>query len=195
MGRSYAAGNGSVAFEWLGSGLRVAHTGTTLWATMIPTSAAYKISFTQENEGFFPQQGRAWITPASAGSPIVVASGAGTVRVTLNVPAQYWAPHGTAGIASFTTDGSFVAPPPLRRTLHFLGDSITAATNVHGLPGVAHCADEGFEADYASSWAGLLCAAFDADCSTVAVGGKGLVRNCCQSGLPLSLGASACLPI
>ena len=74
------------------------------------------------------------------------------------------------------------------RTLHFLGDSITAATNVHGL-GLVKCGDAGKESDYLASWAGLLGSAFDADCHTVAVGGKGLVKNCCGSGeLILKLG-------
>lgn len=61
-----------------------------------------------------------------------------------------------------------------------MGDSISAATNVRG--GFPRCADEGLYADYSSSWAGILCALFGASCSTVAVGGKGLVQNCCDKG-------------
>lgn len=78
---------------------------------------------------------------------------------------------------SFTTDGTFNAAPagPARR-IHVLGDSITASTNIHG--GTASCADEGLEADYSASWAGLLCLYLDASCSTIAVGGKCLLNEC-----------------
>lgn len=77
-------------------------------------------------------------------------------------------------------DGVFApAAPAPSCVLHVLGDSITAATNVHG---GFKCADSGFFADYSSSWAGIVCNSFGASCSTVAVGGKGLVRNCCDSG-------------
>ena len=74
MGRTYPTpDNKGIAFEWLGSGFRVAHTGTTLWATALPTSKPYTISYAQSDEGFIPPQGATWVTPASAGTPFVVA--------------------------------------------------------------------------------------------------------------------------
>lgn len=106
------------------------------------------------------------------------------------LPADYWncgvAQNGcsvsnAAVLLSLESDGEFLpAPSPPSRVIHVLGDSITAATNVRG--GFNQCGDRTSYADYADSWAGLLCAFFDASCSTVAVGGKGLVRNCCDNG-------------
>lgn len=72
---------------------------------------------------------------------------------------------------SLTTDGAFVPVkqlPAPARVMHFLGDSITAAHGVHG--GAAGCPDSGFTSDYSANWAGILCAAFGANCSTIAVG-------------------------
>jgi hypothetical protein len=148
---------------------------------VLPTRAAYKLSFAQTNDNFMAPQGVAWVVPGGNNTPIIIASGPGTVRVTLNVGAQYWAPTGTAGVVSFTTDGDFVASSPKKPlALHFLGDSITAATNVHG--GISPCGDGGYESDYMASWAGIVCYALGANCSTIAVGGRGLVRNCCGMG-------------
>jgi hypothetical protein len=60
--------------------------------------------------------------------------------------------------------------------LAILGDSITAATNIHG--GKGFCADSGPYSDYSSSWAGIVCDRFNASCDTVAVGGKCLTSPC-----------------
>ena len=104
--------------------------------------------------------------------------GGGVVDVVLNVPPQYFeALTWNATLVSLTTDGAFLpAPAPPARTLHALGDSITASTNIHG--GTASCADEGMEADYSASWMGLLCLFFDASCSTIAVGGTCMLSEC-----------------
>lgn len=189
MGRTYAGdAPGSVAFQWLASGARLAHNGTVIRAQVAQSTHEYKLSFSQQVEGFFPQQGVTWVTPSDAGEKgLVVAVGPGEVVVTLNMPPQYFAVQGgTAGIVSFTTDGAFLpAPTPSARVLQFVGDSITAATNVVGGVSPKGCADGGYQANWAQSWSGILCNYFDADCTTVAVGGKGLVRNCCDNGLKM----------
>lgn len=71
------------------------------------------------------------------------------------------------------------AHPSLHETayrLAILGDSITAATNIHG--GKGFCADSGPYSDYSASWAGIVCDRFNASCDTVAVGGKCLTSVC-----------------
>ena len=183
LGRTFAVGAG-LGLSWLGGGFRVTHTGKVLRATVTTgASNAFKLSFSQSAEGYMPFQGISWVPASGMNESIVIASGAGTVDVTLNTPADYWARGNSAAvILSLTTDGTFTAAPPApSRVLHILGDSITAATNIHG--GVTKgCADGGYQADASSSWAGILCPFFSASCSTVAVGGKGLVRNCCDGG-------------
>ena len=186
LGRTQSLPGGGLALSWLGGGLRVAHTGTVLRATCASTSAFgstgnFKLALYEDEEGQSVYQGASWVPATGANESVVVGVGATATRVLLNDPADYWAHEDSAAaVLSLTTDGAFVdATPAPSRVLHVLGDSITASTNIHG---GFHCADGGMFADYASSWAGILCNSFGASCSTVAVGGKGLVKNCCDSG-------------
>ena len=183
LGRAFPI-SGGLGFSWLGCGLHVSHTGTVLRATVLAhPSRPFKFATYEATQGNMPFQG-ILIIPASSMNETFVASagGAGEVKVLINVPPDYWASGADSiVILSLESDGTFnPAPPPSPRVLHVLGDSITAATNVRG--GFPKCADEGLYADYSSSWAGILCSFFGAKCSTVAVGGKGLVKNCCDSG-------------
>ena len=60
-----------------------------------------------------------------------------------------------------------------RRSIEFVGDSITAATNVVRPEGATHsCGDAGYQSDWSLTYAARLCHRFGAACSTVAVGGK-----------------------
>ena len=183
LGRSFPS-QGGLGFSWLGGGLHVAHTGRVLRATALAhPHAPFKFATYESTQGNDPWQGVVLI-PATAANESFVASagGAGEVKIVLNVPPDYWAGPGadSAVLLTLETDGVFnPAPPAPGRVLHVLGDSITAATNVRG--GFPRCADGGLYADYSSSWAGILCAFFGASCSTVAVGGKGLVKNCCDA--------------
>jgi hypothetical protein len=183
LGRAYPT-SGGLGFSWLGCGLHVSHTGTVLRATVLahPTRS-FKFATYETNEGNDPWQG-VMIIPASImnESFVAAAGGAGEVKILINMPPDYWA-NGADSIVilSLESDGTFnPAPPPPDRVLHVLGDSITAATNIRG--GFPKCADEGLYADYSSSWAGIVCAFFGSSCTTVAVGGKGLVKNCCDTG-------------
>lgn len=180
LGRSFPY-NGGLGFSWLGGGLHVSHTGTVLRATALAhPSKEFKVAAYESTQGNNPFQGIAIIPATSSNETFVVAAGgAGEVKMVINVPPDYTSEP--AVIMTLETDGTFnPAPPAPARVLHFLGDSITAATNVRG--GFPRCADEGMYADYSSSWAGILCSFFGASCSTVAVGGKGLVKNCCDAG-------------
>jgi hypothetical protein len=187
LGRPYApAAGGGLGCSWLSCGVRVSHTGTALRATFGASGAAAKVAVAQADEGYMPWQGVA-LVPASGGNETVaLAHGAGLVDITLSLPPQYFdGGRGRAVLLSLASDGGTFAPAPPApaRVLHILGDSISAATNIHG--GVAAgCADEGFQADGSASWAGLLCAFFGASCSTVAVGGKCLIDACGGTQMP-----------
>jgi len=169
----------------LGGGLKVSHNGTVLRATSRAHSRGFKWVTYESTQGNDPWQGVA-IIPGSALNESFTASagGSGETKILINSPPDYWADGADAAVLlTLESDGSFLpAPPAPTRVLHVLGDSITAATNVRG--GFPRCADMGLYADLSSSWAGILCAFFGASCSTVAVGGKGLVKNCCDTGGP-----------
>ena len=63
------------------------------------------------------------------------------------------------------------------RNIEIIGDSITAATNVVRPEFAPSCGDGGFQSDWSQSYSGLLCHRFGASCSTVAVGGKCVMRE------------------
>ncbi len=99
-------------------------------------------------------------------------------------PARY--NTGITRVSSFSTDGAFVAVAPgdrfggaqNDRRIEFVGDSITAATNVVRPPLAPSCADGGYQSDWSQTFEAQLCHRFQASCSTVAVGGKCVMREC-----------------
>ena len=183
VGRPYftAAGApaGSVGLSWLGGGVRVSHSGSVLRATFAPSVAGFKVRVTQSVQGYFPEQGVVWVVGSNESETVPVASGngGGVAELVLNMAPQYFesaGPEARATLLSLTTDGSFnPAPAPPALVMHVMGDSITAATNIHG--GVNNnCADGGYQNDYAASYGGLLCGHLGASCSTVAVGAQAM---------------------
>lgn len=189
MGRIRKPGDGSVHFDWLGVGARVFYSGKYLIANYAADhgiGSPWKVATWEYAQNYYIPTSINWVSPAYLNnngttiSVVVSVSGLESI-VSLNSPPQYFI--GSTGndicIVSFTTDGEFSSPSaPFTRHIEFVGDSITAATNIHSHP---PCADGGLQCDYSVSWAGLLCANFSANCSTIAVGGKGLVRNCCDN--------------
>ena len=186
LGRPYApAGGAGVGCSWLGCGVRVSHTGRALRATFAATGSFFKVAVAQSNENYMPWQGQLLVPASDSNETVAVAHGAGVVDLTLSLPPQYFdGGAGQAVLLSLTSDGGDFkpAPPAPERVFHILGDSITAATNIHG--GVTGCADEGFQSDGAASWAGIVCGFFGASCSTVAVGGKCLIDACGGTQMP-----------
>ena len=67
-------------------------------------------------------------------------------------------------------------PAPLHSLLD--QDSITAGTNVVRPPGAGSCGDGGYQSDGSQTYWGRLCHRFQASCSTIAVGGKCMMREC-----------------
>lgn len=72
----------------------------------------------------------------------------------------------------FASDGA-LAPGPAKpaRRLTIIGDSITAGNQIDNVT----CA-----ADHLGTYGARVCQAFDADCQTLAVSGKGIYANCCD---------------
>lgn len=194
MGRVRKPGDGTVHFDWLGVGVRVAWSGAWLRANYavgnLAMSSPFKVAADEFVEGYYVPVSQAWVSPAAAragngtAGVVVAVGGSGDALVSLNSPPQYFAGAAEAGhdavLVSLTTDGQFAQAAPFVRSIEFVGDSITAGTNILSHP---PCADGGFQCSYQASWAGILAANFSANASTIAVGGKGLIRNCCDNGL------------
>lgn len=125
-------------------------------------------------------------TPVSNSTILAMPNGGNNVTITLEnmVDPQYGT--GKTTIHSFETDGVFVAVPAANlfggpqqnRRIEFIGDSITAATNVVRPEGAPTCGDGGYQSDWSQSYEALLCHRFGASCSTVAVGGKCVMKEC-----------------
>lgn len=107
---------------------------------------------------------------------------------------QEWSTGGVVTLLSLSSDGVFV-PPTLPKTMAtrrmvFVGDSITAGTNLrrpigdpgHGIPRAPNTPISGIMDDYPLTYQAQLCQAFGANCSTIAYGGKGMYKNCCDDG-------------
>lgn len=108
-------------------------------------------------------------------------------------------------LLSLESDGEFLPVPPAAspsRRITFIGDSITAATNnrrpygdltingidgpIEFLGGAPACADwTGLQGDYTLTYQAQLCRNITgSNCTTIAVGGKGVYKNCCDSNGP-----------
>ena len=142
---------------------------------------------------------------------VVLAAGAGLSRTAVVTVFQNNNHEGSVGSRSISlvaleTDGVFLPavdsskPQSKQRRITFIGDSITAATNnrrpygdlsINGadgpipfLAGAPTCADwTGLQGDYTLTYQAALCRNIsNSNCTTVAVGGKGMYRNCCDLG-------------
>jgi len=84
-------------------------------------------------------------------------------------------------ISSFSTDGRFGGAPAQRqRRLQIIGDSITAGNQISN---ECSCC----KPDHSGTYGALLCEYFDANCTTLAISGKGLYTNCCDEDVTMSV--------
>lgn len=87
-------------------------------------------------------------------------------------------PNQWLSIKSFSTDGSFATPPEQRqRRLQIIGDSITAGNQIN---------KQDCKPDHSGTYGALLCEHFKANCTTLAISGKGIYKNCCDSDVTMS---------
>eukprot|EP01043_Picozoa_sp_COSAG02_P025908 COSAG02_NODE_1474_length_12424_cov_6.185639_4_plen_389_part_00 len=110
-----------------------------------------------------------------------------TITMVNQVPPEYQV--FSTVVIGFETDGTFensstssVNWPYFRlfkeRSIEFIGDSITAATNINRAPGSPGCGDMGLESSWGQSYSAHLCRYFGAQCSTIAVGGHCIMEEC-----------------
>lgn len=195
-GRHVVNADRTVSFDWLGVTARLSVTDASYVSAVVTSDASTRgtrIKVYMANQGFplYPLV-QFWVPPtrSAAGNATQLAMGSlGATVITLEniVDPQYGT--GVTTFHSFETDGAFVAAPPRvdlptgkpvagSRNIEIIGDSITAATNVVRPEFAPSCGDGGFQSDWSQSYSGLLCHRFGASCSTVAVGGKCVMREC-----------------
>jgi hypothetical protein len=195
-GRTVGGANGSRTLDWVGVSARVSVSNnfTFVSATISDNcSGGNKFVVRMSGEGFaaldvatfytrrgtfeytlFGDAGRADFTGAAAELTLIKA-----------VEARFTACDPAAGtglaVAAFATDGVFLAPAPRARRLEFIGDSITCGdlvTCVDSAMGTRFGTPNTLWSDsHPASYGSRLCAALDAECSTIAWGGMGLIQN------------------
>ena len=185
----------AVSFDWLGVTARVQVAGASYVSVTVTSDSDHRgtrlKAYTSDQGFMLSPQVQFWV-PAS-GNPhnsTLLWTGSPSSRIiTLEniVDPQYGT--GITTVHSFQTDGQFTAlaaaamqgggPNGGTRRIEFIGDSITAATNVVRPEGMTKgCGDGGYQSDWSQTYEGLLCHRFGASCSTIAVGGKCVMSEC-----------------
>ena len=195
----------SVSWDWLGTSFTITvgypaptYLSATFDLSALPNATHARLSVAVSsggpNNGYVIPHTQVSLHPQQSGLPVLLAGGlwsaGATVHVTSNVSPDYMG--GPIRLLSLESDGTFepTVGPRVNRTILIIGDSITAASNLNrqsgdptfGIPAQGTCADSGLYSDYSLSYMAQLCRAFDAQCTTVAVGGKGMLMNCCDKG-------------
>eukprot|EP01052_Picozoa_sp_SAG31_P031380 SAG31_NODE_3317_length_4424_cov_3.662197_5_plen_557_part_00 len=202
----------SVSWDWLGSQVSVTLNHSSYLTLKLDTAQmGHKMVRLRCFASFGPTMGTATLYPLSevAVLPTISEYAVGawpgstggwkgsekSTQVTVTIMNdQEWATGGVVTLLSLSSDGVFV-PPVLPKTmatrrLVFVGDSITAGTNLrrpigdpaHGIPMAPPTPISGIMDDYPLTYQAQLCQAFGANCSTIAYGGKGMYKNCCDEG-------------
>ena len=81
LGRVFEDGIDGLGLSWLGGGVRVSHTGSTLRATFGVAAAPFRVGFYQSDEGYMPFEGVAWVPASGLNETVVVGAGAGVIDV------------------------------------------------------------------------------------------------------------------
>lgn len=209
QGRHLNREDGSSAFDWPGTQFTVSiengsYLRAAINATVVGTEPVRLQVFLADGgtDAVIWKQGGAYRPSLQWEVPLVpshyayvLASGLperATVTVLVGHSPDTWS--GSLSLINLSTDGVFVEPKLPRtyfeRRIEFIGDSITSGSQMRraeaqpaiGLDGDPECAHAALHSDFGHSYASMLCQAFGASCSTMAINGKGLVANCCDTG-------------
>ncbi len=187
----------SVSFDWLGVSARLQVADATYVSVTVTSTADHRgtrlKAYTSDQGFMLSPQVQFWVppmlAPESSNRTLLWTGRPSTRIITLEniVDPQY--DTGVTTVHWFETDGRFTTLKPTdmmgggpnggTRRIEFIGDSITAATNVVRPEGMHNgCGDAGYQSDWSQTYEGLLCHRFGASCSTIAVGGKCVMHEC-----------------
>eukprot|EP01044_Picomonas_judraskeda_P019963 COSAG03_NODE_4326_length_1591_cov_1.750670_1_plen_481_part_01 len=191
---------GHVQFDWLGVTAHLTVANCEYVAVVVNTTAngrGSKMRVYVDDEGaLFVEQAQFWVTNEPTNKHVLYAASpqapgglgpARTITIVNQVPPEYQV--FSTVVIGFETDGTFLNSstgsanwPYFRlfqdRSIEFIGDSITAATNINRAPGSPGCGDMGLESSWGQSYSAHLCRYFGAQCSTIAVGGHCIMEEC-----------------
>lgn len=121
------------------------------------------------------------ISPAQDTQEYPVAAGLPPGEHTIVLVKRTEAGIGWGEFLGFRLDGDLLeAPPPSRRRIEFIGDSITAGSGDEAADGSSECQEDGYGQPYENaylSYGPVLARALGADDVVTAVSGIGVVRN------------------
>jgi hypothetical protein len=191
---------GQVHFDWLGVTAHFTVSNCQYVAIVVNTTAqgrGTRLRVYIDDEGaLFVDQAQFWVTNEPINKHVLYAASpqapgglgpARTITLVNQVPPEYQV--FSTVVLGFETDGTFLSSstssanwPYFRlfreRSIEFIGDSITAATNINRAPGSPGCGDMGLESSWGQSYSAHLCRYFGAQCSTIAVGGHCVMEEC-----------------
>jgi len=202
-GRRNTDGSGAAVFDWEAVSFRVNVSGATFLKALVqvppgsrskfvvdePWSSAAEAGGAKDADGFVLGD-LMWADAATAG-----ANGTTTLYAAGLDPAKQYELRlfhdlepmfhgaqcygaGNATFLGFASDGVFAAARAKSRTLEWVGDSLTAGFGSRGA--TPPCAATQFTSSNYHSYSRLACDALDAECSVIAVSGKGMFANCCD---------------
>ena len=180
----------SVQFDWLGVSCRVSVRGAT-WVTVVATTTAptmgTRLKAYTSDQGYelYPLTAF-FVSPLAANESLVFGLSDANATLAQNQTRTVTLENmlgvdSVTTVHGFRTDGAFIAdprPPPARRNIEFVGDSVSAATNLVRPAGAPACRGTYAQMDWSLSYAALLCHHFGASCSTIAMGGRCMMREC-----------------
>ena len=175
---------GSISFDWLGVSCRVSVRGATMVsvvATSNGTVGTRMRAYTSDQGfGLYPAS-VFWVSARAPSNQTLLYVGDNATLGDRTITLEHMGGEGTTTMHGFITDGTFVTDPdplPTGRRIEFIGDSITAATNLVRPAGAPSCRGDIYQLDWSQSYAAQICHKFRASCSTIAVGGKCMMREC-----------------
>jgi hypothetical protein len=83
-----STGGAGLGLSWLGSGVRVAHTGRALKATFGVAMVGFKFRFAQSNQGAMHYERNSLITATGVSESVVIGSSVGPIDMVRNMPPQ-----------------------------------------------------------------------------------------------------------
>jgi lysophospholipase L1-like esterase len=169
LGRVQADADGSALWAWSGSGFRVKFMGTGLQARFVDRDNFHSVSVDGQAPRSIEMRAGQVIYALASGLPL----GEHTVEVRRRTEALFGVTH-LLGLR--VEAGRLLAAPPSKaRSLELVGDSISCGYGNEG-SGPA-CPFSAATENHDRSYGRLLAGALDAELSTVAWSGRGVVKN------------------
>lgn len=172
IGRTAVADDGSVAFDWSATTIRLSFTGKTISMKCSDTHADYLNLWIDSQQGPRPDQ----VLKVNSDTTLVLFSAKKKGTHTVILQKRTEGEQGTVTVQAFETDGRFeAAPAPRSRLIEFIGDSYTCGYGTEA-PGRS----EPFKPETENpslTYADILGRLFDAEAVHISHSGRGVVRN------------------